>query len=78
MKKAVVTRRMALSGMAALGVVAAFAFTGQPAAAEDVVVKVYTAIEEEQMPPYKEAFESWQAHTLPIIAEARAKGCYAD
>ena len=29
-------------------------------------------------PPYKEAFESWQAHTLPIIAEARARGCYAD
>ena len=28
--------------------------------------------------PYKEAFESWQAHTLPIIAEARARGCYAD
>ena len=27
-------------------------------------------------PPYKEAFESWQAHTLPIIAEARARGCY--
>jgi hypothetical protein len=26
--------------------------------------------------PYKEAFESWQAHTLPIIAEARARGCY--
>ena len=29
-------------------------------------------------PPYKVAFESWQAHTLPIIAEARARGCYAD
>ena len=29
-------------------------------------------------PPYKEAFESWQAHTLPFIAEARARGCYAD
>ena len=29
-------------------------------------------------PPYKEAFESWQAHTLPIIAEARARACYAD
>lgn len=28
-------------------------------------------------PPYKEAFESWQAHTLPIIAEARARGCYS-
>ena len=28
-------------------------------------------------PPYNEAFESWQAHTLPIIAEARARGCYA-
>ena len=27
-------------------------------------------------PPYKEAFESWQGHTLPIIAEARARGCY--
>ena len=27
-------------------------------------------------PPYKEAFESWQAHTLPIIAEARARRCY--
>jgi hypothetical protein len=27
-------------------------------------------------PPYREAFESWQAHTLPIIAEARARGCY--
>lgn len=27
--------------------------------------------------PYKEAFESWQAHTLPIIAEARARGCYS-
>lgn len=27
-------------------------------------------------PPYKEAFESWQAHTLPIIAEARATRCY--
>ena len=26
-------------------------------------------------PPYKEAFESWQAHTLPIIAEARARRC---
>ena len=29
-------------------------------------------------PPYKEAFESWQAHSLPIIAEARARRCYAD
>jgi hypothetical protein len=29
-----------------------------------------------QKPPYKEAFESWQNHTLPIIAEARARGCY--
>jgi hypothetical protein len=28
-------------------------------------------------PPYKEAFESWQAHTLPIIAEARALRCYS-
>ena len=28
-------------------------------------------------PPYKEAFESWQAHALPIIAEARARGCYS-
>jgi len=27
-------------------------------------------------PPYKEAFESWQAHTLPIIAEARARRCF--
>ena len=27
-------------------------------------------------PPYKEAFESWQGHTLPIIAEARARGCF--
>ena len=27
-------------------------------------------------PPYKEAFESWQAHTLPFIAEARARRCY--
>ena len=27
-------------------------------------------------PPYKEAFESWHDHTLPIIAEARARGCY--
>ena len=27
-------------------------------------------------PPYKEAMESWQGHTLPIIAEARARGCY--
>lgn len=27
-------------------------------------------------PPYREAFESWQGHTLPIIAEARARGCY--
>lgn len=26
--------------------------------------------------PYKDAFESWQAHTLPIIAEARARRCY--
>ena len=29
-------------------------------------------------PPYKEAFESWQGHTLPIIAEARARRCFAD
>lgn len=29
-------------------------------------------------PPYSEAFESWQGHTLPIIAEARARKCYAD
>ena len=28
-------------------------------------------------PPYKDAVESWQAHTLPIIAEARARGCYS-
>ena len=28
-------------------------------------------------PPYKDAFESWQAHTLPIIADARARGCYS-
>lgn len=27
-------------------------------------------------PPYKDAFESWQGHTLPIIAEARALRCY--
>ena len=28
-------------------------------------------------PPYATAFESWQEHTLPIIAEARARrGCY--
>ena len=27
-------------------------------------------------PPYKEAFESWQGHTLPIIAEARARRCF--
>ena len=26
--------------------------------------------------PYKEAFESWQGHTLPFIAEARARRCY--
>ncbi|MCL6684306.1 hypothetical protein [Sphingomonas alba] len=29
-------------------------------------------------PPYKEAFESWQGHTLPIIAEARSRRCFAD
>lgn len=28
-------------------------------------------------PQYKEPLESWQAHTLPIIAEARARGCYS-
>ena len=29
-------------------------------------------------PPYATAFESWQDHTLPIIAEARARrGCYS-
>ena len=29
-------------------------------------------------PPYTTAFESWQEHTLPIIAEARARrGCYS-
>jgi hypothetical protein len=29
-------------------------------------------------PPYTTAFESWQDHTLPIIAEARARrGCYS-
>jgi len=29
-------------------------------------------------PPYATAFESWQEHTLPIIAEARARrGCYS-
>lgn len=29
-----------------------------------------------QRPQYKEPLESWQEHTLPIIAEARARGCY--
>ena len=27
-------------------------------------------------PPYKDAFESWQGHALPIIAEARARRCF--
>ena len=27
-------------------------------------------------PQYKEPLESWQEHALPIIAEARARGCY--
>ena len=75
MKKATITRRVALSGMAALGSIAALTFAGQPAAAEDVVVKVYTAIEEEQMPLYKDAFEAanpgikieWQRDSTGVV-----------
>lgn len=45
---------------------------------KDVIVK-YVDQEAKKAgvkPPYKDAFESWQAHTLPIIAEARALRCY--
>lgn len=27
--------------------------------------------------PYKEALEAWRRHALPVIAEARARGCYS-
>ncbi|MBL8709294.1 MAG: putative 2-aminoethylphosphonate ABC transporter substrate-binding protein [Rhodospirillaceae bacterium] len=61
--------------MAALGSVAALGLASAPAAAEDVVLKVYTAIEEEQMPPYKEAFEAanpgikieWQRDSTGVV-----------
>lgn len=69
------TRRMALLSMAALGSVASIGLASAPASAEDVVVKVYTAIEEEQMPPYKEAFEAanpgikieWQRDSTGVV-----------
>jgi iron(III) transport system substrate-binding protein len=69
------TRRMALLSMAALGSVATIGLASAPASAEDVVVKVYTAIEEEQMPPYKEAFEAanpgikieWQRDSTGVV-----------
>lgn len=75
MKKETISRRLALMGMAALSGVTAIGFASAPAVAEDVVVKVYTAIEEEQMPPYKEAFEAanpgikieWQRDSTGVI-----------
>lgn len=75
MNKETISRRMALMGVAALSSIVAVAFTGTSASAEDVVVKVYTAIEEEQMPPYKEAFEAanpgikieWQRDSTGVI-----------
>lgn len=75
MKKETFSRHLALMGVAALSGVTATGFASAPAAAEDVVVKVYTAIEEEQMPPYKEAFEAanpgikieWQRDSTGVI-----------
>jgi iron(III) transport system substrate-binding protein len=69
------TRRVALMSMAVLGSVAVIGLGDKPASAADVVVKVYTAIEEEQMPPYKEAFEAanpgikieWQRDSTGVI-----------
>lgn len=35
------------------------------------------AKEAEEPPKYTEALEVWRRHTLPVIAEARARRCYS-
>lgn len=35
------------------------------------------ARESGEQPQYTEALEAWRQHALPVIAEARARGCYS-
>ena len=35
------------------------------------------ARESGEPPKYTEAIEAWRQHALPVIAEARARGCYS-
>lgn len=74
MKQLSLSRRMAFLGAAALGAIASVG-ASVPASADDVVLKVYTAVEEEQMPSLKDAFEAanpgikieWQRDSTGVI-----------
>ena len=76
MKNWISRRKMALMGAAVLGTAASLFATATPTLADDVVLKVYTALEEEQMPIYKEAFEKanpgivieWQRDSTGVIS----------
>ncbi len=76
MKNWISRRQLALLGVAIFGTAATLLALLQPTLADDVVLKVYTALEEEQLPVYKEAFEKanpgiiieWQRDSTGVIA----------
>jgi iron(III) transport system substrate-binding protein len=76
MKNWFTRRQLALMGAAALGLTVSLTAAPKATLAEDVVLKVYTALEEEQMPIYKEAFEKanpgivieWQRDSTGVIS----------
>jgi iron(III) transport system substrate-binding protein len=76
MKNWISRRQMALMGAAVLATAATMFAAPQASLADDVVLKVYTALEEEQLPVYKDAFEKanpgitieWQRDSTGVIA----------